>query len=751
MGADSGTEQMSTAATDRAPASRRLDTLIRNLTGGLVCGFLSAVLTISFGNLLLPPWLRAFVPVTIGMALFSNTVLAAVAALTSPIRGGVSKMQEIPIVALAGMATAIAASMAPAGDDRAAVATIVAATGLTTILTGLVLLLLGWFRLGGLVRFVPFPVIGGFLAGTGWLIVDGGVSVITGLHLTYDNLRGMTDSVTLWKCAAVAAFIGLLAVGERLSRSRLVLPVFVLTALVLYNLVIVFGGIPAATLAETGWLLPLPEGGQLWPPISLAELAAIDWLAVLPYLIGMPGVIIVTVLALLMNASGIELGTGRDIDLDLELRSTGLQNVLAGAGGGSPGYPSVSLSLLASRLGALDRSLGFIVAAVSGLALTFGDLILRIMPAPMLGALLVWVGGALIADWLVKSVRRLAIWEYLIVLLIFLVIAFVSFAYGILLGLGAAMILFLVEYGRVDSVRFTLTGKDYQSTFDVSDERQEALRTHGDAILIIQLQGFIFFGTADRLRKTIEARVSGAADGSPVRFLLIDFQRVSGIDSSTVLSFARLEQFAERENFAIVLTGLSDHVRHTLMRGRLAGGGVTTLHIEPTLDHGLNWCETHLLADVAPAVLSVDTRDVTELASSVVADPGLARLLAGRLERVEVGKGDRLIEQDTPSDDMYFIESGRAAIEIASLGGGALRVATAGPGAVVGEVAFYLRTPRSASIVADEPLVAWRLSRASLDRLEREEPELASRFHAGVTTIVSRRLIGANRLLRLLA
>ena len=128
-------------------------------------------------------------------------------------------------------------------------------------------------------------------------------------------------------------------------------------------------------------------------------------------------------------------------------------------------------------------------------------------------------------------------------------IAFVSFAYGILLGLVAATILFLVEYGRVDSVRFTLTGKDYQSTFDVSDERQEALRKFGDAILIIQLQGFIFFGTADRLRKTIESRISGSRDDAPVRFLLIDFQRVTGIDSSTVLSFTRLDQFAIAREF----------------------------------------------------------------------------------------------------------------------------------------------------------------------------------------------------------
>ena len=742
---------MSTAASEGTSANRVLDTLVRYLTAGLVCGFLSAVLTISFGNLLLPPWLRGYVPVTIGMALFSNTVLAFVAAFTSPIRGGVSKMQEIPVVALAGMATAIAGAMAPAGDDHATVVTIVVATAMTTALTGVVLLLLGWFRLGGVVRFVPFPVIGGFLAGTGWLIVDGGVSVITGLHLTLDNLRGMVDPITLWKGAAVALFIAVLAFVEARSRSRLALPFVVLGAIILFNAVILIGGITPDDLAQTGWVLPLPEGGRLWPPIGLDDFAAVDWPSMLPNLIAMPGVIIVTVLALLMNASGIELGTSRDIDLDRELRSTGLQNVLAGAGGGFPGYPSVSLSLLASRLGALDRSLGVIVASVSGLALVFGDLLLRIMPAPMLGALLVWVGGQLIVDWLVRSVRRLAIWEYLIVLLIFLVIAFVSFAYGILLGLAAATILFLVEYGRVDSVRFTLTGKDYQSTFDVSDERQEALRKYGDAILIIQLQGFIFFGTADRLRKTIESRISGSRDDTPIRFLLIDFQRVTGIDSSTVLSFTRLDQFASRENFAIVLTALSDHVRNTLTRAGTGGPGLASLHVEPTLDHGLNWCERQLLADLAPAVLSVDTRNVTELAGSVVPDPELAGLLAEWLERVEIGKGDMLIEQGTPSDDMYFIESGRAAIEIASIGGGSLRVATAGPGAVVGEVAFYLETPRSASIIAEEPLVAWRLSRANLGRLEREKPDLAAKFHAGIATIVSRRLIGTNRLLRLLA
>ena len=75
-----------------------------------------------------------------------------------------------------------------------------------------------------------------------------------------------------------------------------------------------------------------------------------------------------------------------------------------------------------------------------------------------------------------STARRLELWEYLIVVLIFLVIVGVSFTTGILVGLIAATVLFVVEYGRLDSVRHVLTGQDYQSTFEVSEERRESLR-----------------------------------------------------------------------------------------------------------------------------------------------------------------------------------------------------------------------------------------------------------------------------------
>lgn len=722
--------------------------VLQSVAAGIVCGFLAIVLSISFSNLLFPGTMRAFVPIAIGMGLFSTMVLAVIAALTSPILGAVSIFQEIPVVAIAGPAAAIAAGLAGRAPDHEIMVTIVVAAGLATVATGAALLVLGYFKLGQLIRYVPFPVVGGFLAGTGWLILQGGISVIAGEPVGIGSLGLLLDEGTALKCGVGLVFVVLVVLLQSRSRSNLVLPVTILAALVLFNLSILIAGIPSEVLGEHGWVVPMQGGANLWPPIYPSDIGSVHWDVVLPALIMLPAIIIITVMALLMNATGIELDTGRDVDLDRELRSVGIQNVLSGAGGGLPGYPAVSLSILASRLGAANRIVGLIVAALAGGALFLGDLVLNLVPTPLLGSLLVWIGGSLIVEWLVRTAKRLALWEYLIVLLIFIVIVGVSFAYGILIGLIAAIILFVVEYGRVDSVRHVLTGQDYQSTFETSEERRESLREFGHAILIMRLQGFIFFGTSDRLRKGIEDRING---DSSVRFLIIDFRRVTGVDSSTVVSFIRLGQIATRRALTLVFTGMSGPVERALLRGGLNHEASGAIRIEPDIDHGLVWCEDKLLAAVTPTLDAYRPRDAAELAFSIVKDKALAAELVRYFESVSLSVGAHLIEEGTPSDGMYFVASGRGAVEIRGPGGASVRLATIGPGAIIGEVAFYLGKPRTASVVVEAPMVAWRFTRANLDRLQGETPAVAFRFHEGIAAVMAARLTSTNRLVGFLA
>jgi SulP family sulfate permease len=497
------------------------------------------------------------------------------------------------------------------------------------------------------------------------------------------------------------------------------------------------------------WLVALPDSGALWPPVAATSFALVDWSAIASQLLSLLTVPLLTVIAVAMNTTGIELETRRDLDLDQELRAAGVANLLAGTGGGLPGYHSLSLSSLASRQGAANTAAGLTVAGCCLAAIIFGGHILSLVPTPILGGVLVWIGGGLIAQWLVGSFGRLSRAEYAVVVLIFAVITLVGFAWGILLGLLAAAVLFAVEYGRVDIIRYTLTGRDYQTRTDTSEERLAVLRDNGDAILLLRLQGFLFFGTADRLRKRIQQRVADHT-GTPVRFLVIDFQRVSGLDSSAVLSFIRLAQIAAPDGFSLVLTGMSDAVRDAMLRGGLKYGEGQAVRVEPSFDHGVEWCENELLAEVAPKLAAARNRPARDILADIVGDARFAEALIPHCERIAVTCGEALITQGSPSDDIFFIEEGRAAVEISD-GSQRLRLATVAHGAIVGEIAFYLAVPRSASVVAETDLVAWRFSRARLEQLQASQPEIAAHFHAGMAAMLSDRLTRTNRLIQLLS
>src|SRR6266487_278427 len=94
------------------------------------------------------------------------------------------------------------AGAAPAGwlgsRQIALSATVGAAIVLTTLATAATFLLLGQFRRGSLVRYLPYPVIGGFLAGTGWLLVLGGLGVMTTVPAQLGDLPSLFLPPTLW-------------------------------------------------------------------------------------------------------------------------------------------------------------------------------------------------------------------------------------------------------------------------------------------------------------------------------------------------------------------------------------------------------------------------------------------------------------------------------------------------------------------------------------------------------------------------
>ena len=179
-----------------------------------------------------------------------------------------------------------------------------------------------------------------------------------------------------------------------------------------------------------------------------------------------------------------------------------------------------------------------------------------------------------------------------------------------------------------------MTGIDYQTGADSSEKRRELLNVHGGAILIIRLQGYLFFGTADRLRRRVQRRMTEG--GQRPHFLVIDFRRVTGLDSSAVVSFIRLGQTAEREGFLVVLTGLSAADVEALARGGFTSAVNGNVRFETDIERGLKWCEDTLLADVSPDLSGAHRRPLAGLIADIVPEryvaEGMLDALQGRDE-----------------------------------------------------------------------------------------------------------------------
>jgi SulP family sulfate permease len=693
--------------------------LVTAASSGLVIGVVEVFLATSFAALIFSGPLGAYLPAGLGLTLFAAMLLLLVLALFGSIRGLVGSVQDTTAAILALMAASLAARL-PAGDRT--FFTVVVAIGITTLLAGAFFFLLGTLRLGNLVRFVPFPVVGGFLAGTGWLLAKGGVSVLAGVPVTLSGLPELGRPEVLVKWLPGLGFAALLLVVLRRSGHFLILPAALVGTIALF-----YGGLLAAglTVGEAqagGWLLgPLPEVA-IWEPWLIQGLGHADWSAILGQAGTIATLLVVGLLALLLNVSGIELGSNRDADLNRELRSAGLANAAAGLAGGIPGYHALSLTALAQRSGAGTSAVGVVAALTVGVALLGGTSLLELFPRIVVGGLILFLGFSFLAEWAYDARTRLPFAEYLLVLAILAMVATLGFLPGVAVGLLVAVILFAVNYSRTDVVKHALSGAAYRSNVDRSDSHLHLLRSHGDRIHVLELQGFVFFGTANALLERIRSRVADR-HLPRVRFLVLDFRRVTGVDASAALSFARVMRLAEAQAFSLVLTGMSERVRDQLARGGVRGRGVRTF---ADLDQGMQWCEERVLrTEGAPLVPALDLIR-TQLREEFGLDP---KTLNPYLRKVRIPRRHSLMRQGEVADDLYLLESGRLTALLTRERQPAVRLRTMAPGAIIGEVGFYLEVPRTASVVSETPCTLHRLSRRALRRMEERDPELAAALH----------------------
>ncbi|MEO8676189.1 MAG: SulP family inorganic anion transporter [Casimicrobiaceae bacterium] len=724
--------------------------LRRDFAGGMASAATNLGLALSLGIL-------AFAP--LGPAYFHVGVYAGFAAaiwghLVAGLFGGAAHPGSGPRPAatliLASLVAVLAADPALAPSATQGPGTIVAIAGATVVLAGVLQIVLGAFGAGNSARFVPYPFVAGFMCGASALIIIGQLAPLAGIeradiaHGAFAAWRAVQPA-TLFVGLATAATIW--AIGARAKRLSAPL-IGLLAGSVLYYAIALLD--PAARLGPVVGAIP----GGLPFPIALLPLSQVPWDLLVRH-----GQIILTTAGLiafigtvdgLFAAVAIDNATDGRHKTKREVVAHGLANVVSGMCGGVPVVLSRSVALASWNAGGRSPFTTLFSALLLAFALTVGGRLLGLVPMAVVAGLMVTLGLALIDNWTTGLAGRLRrkgalresalLWSLATVVVV--AFAEVLFSFMPAIGVGFQLSGLLLYLGMKRSlVRSVVDGNVRPSRRVWGGEDAERVRAARQRIRVIELEGALFFASAERLIERVEP-LAGIAD-----VVILDFRRVTVIDATGALLIESIARRLSSRGTRVLLAGVTPQGRHgATLIAHDAFRDAGSRHWFRDADQAVEWAERAIL----------EARGHAEPAAvPLAAFPLLERLSPEELKRIEhhfvrrdCAGGEVLFQENDPGDRLCLLARGAVEISIIVPGGARARIVTNAEGSLFGEMALLDGRPRSASAQAVGDAVVFELTRTALDEIAAREPEIMIRLMTNLAKIQSIRMRETNEILR---
>lgn len=738
-----------TGAQNQSVGNRALS----NLTAMGIFGVLNTSFVVSYVSLIFSPSCPEYFAAAVALFLLGGCIVSICLASFSSYAGTISMIQDVP-VAIAALIAASLASILSNDNPQLLYANIFAAIALSTILTGTAFVLLGYFKLGNLVRFIPYPVMGGFLAATGWLLFKGGLQVST--DVTFDTLQIVTyfNQSNLAQLACGVAFgVGLLVLNRLYPTSKFVLPGTILGSILIFLLIAKLLGYTTDELQNSGWLLGSLPDQALWKSTEFPRFSLINWGAVLAHAGGISTIIVLSVISLLLNSTGIELIAGRDLDMNRDLKVTGFTNIGVSLLGAPASYIYISQTALATRIGAKERSVGILHGLFLLGVFFVGGSFLSFFPKFIAGGLPLYLGLSMLGEWLVDLRKSMPKIDYAIVFMIVLIVEFIGFLQGIGIGIIISVAIFVFRYSSINIIKNIYDGTKLRSNKDRPIPDQRLLDYNKDQSIILQLHGFIFFGTANSLYEQVKHLVSERDEG--IQYVVMDMSLVQGVDSSAVKSFEKLVQHLDKKNIALALVNLSESSSQLFEVNSLTSENYRTLHSFTNMNDALEWCEDNILSKERKRIqnLQADGTYAGDDLLQAVYDDMMAALDIQVLfetvletakqytEKLELEEGDALFKHGQANTDLFFISRGQVVLLETEADEKQNRIRTLGPWSLTGEIGSFLGYHASYDAVISKKAVIYKLSQQARKEIERDEQALSADLHKLIIQVLGGQLL----------
>lgn len=673
--------------------------------------------------------------------------------LIAPTFGGTDRLISAPCAPAAAVLSAFAIELVQQGVIPTTIVLMMTVLG---ILTGLIQILIGFLGVGKLIKYIPYPVVSGYLSAVGLIIIGSQIPKFAGVPAGSPWFAVLLNP-RLWDWRAVA--IGgatMLAMLLATKAIKLVPATIVGIVAGLLTYLGLAGTDPAmfelagnrlviGPLGATGdgylglitsrWFqigdLKLSQvAGLLGSALTLAALLSIDTLKTCVVLDQM---------------------TRTRHDPNRELAAQGLGNVVATTIGGMPGAGTMGASLVNLTSGAKTRISGIVEGVLALLvALLLGAFVAWIPVATLSGVLIV-VGLRMIdTDPLRFLESRSTVLDFSVVLAVIGVALTVGLIAASAVGVVLSILLFLREQVGGNVVRRKSFVGQRSSTWYRPEAEMRLLEQKGDTAVIFELQGSLFFGTTHHLYTLLEPELR-LRD-----YVILDLQRVQSVDLTAAHMLNQVRDMLAERGAALLLS----NVRESLPNGRnlreffeltgLSGGG-SPVRIMPTLEAAIEWVEDRLVGEADTPQAEAVLLELHEMELFQGRKDATLVDLEACMEKRSWKAGESIYRRGDAGDELYLIRSGEVRLLVSSGGSTQVRhIATFGRGDFFGGLAFLDRRPRGNEAVAFQDTQMFVLTLEKFNQLAEEHKRIAFIMLSAIARTLAVRLRHADDELLLL-
>jgi SulP family sulfate permease len=316
-------------------------------------------------------------------------------------------------------------------------------------------------------------------------------------------------------------------------------------------------------------------------------------------------------------------------------------------------------------------------------------------------------------------------------------------------GIVLAVVLFVREQIGGSIIRRRLLGNETFSKRVRTHAEMEILTEKGSRAAIVELQGSLFFGTADQLYRTLEP------DLKTRDFLILDMRRIQTVDVTAAHLLEQIkDMLSERHGFLIF-----SQIPTNLPSGRDLQeyfGQVGLLHTDspvkifPTQDDALEWVEDHIIRETMCLINEETPLELHEVELFAGRKEATLAALEQCMEKRHVTAGETIFSRGDKGDELFLIRRGAVRIVLPLSDRQSHHLGTFGRGAFFGEMAFLDGDPRSANAVAFSDGELYVLSRRAFDKLAEDHRKLCLALMEGIASVLASRLRYTNAELRVL-